>query len=61
MEQDQVVASFARELNHTAAIAAAVTRAEIDHDILYSMINVLLQTETPSFESSLLANLETRK
>ena len=59
-EQDQVVASFTRELKHESATAAPVTRAELDHDILYSMINIPLQTENPSYESSLLASLEKR-
>jgi len=45
---DQVVASFARELNHEAATPRPTTRVDIDTDVLYVMLNKQLQSVSAS-------------
>jgi hypothetical protein len=41
---DQVVASFERELNHETAPEAAATRVAIESDELYRLVNEPLQS-----------------
>ena len=44
---DPIVASFERELNHKPIAAQPATRADIDEDVLYELVNKPLQdTET---------------
>jgi hypothetical protein len=42
---DPIAASFERELNHESVVPAPAARADIDEDILYSLINKPLQTQ----------------
>jgi len=41
--EDQVVASFEREFNHKTPAAKPATRAAIDEDVLYELVNKPLQ------------------
>ena len=43
--EDQVRASFERELNHVPALAHRVTRESIDDDVLYQIANTVHWTE----------------
>ena len=40
---DQIVASFEREFNHETPAAKPATRAAIDEDVLYELVNKALQ------------------
>jgi len=45
VDDDQVFASFERDMNHRPAPAAIVTRSAIDEDILYDRINSISWTK----------------
>ncbi len=42
---DQIVASFEREFNHQRVPVAPVTRAAIDQDLLYQLVNTALRSD----------------
>ncbi len=42
---DQIVASFEREFDRQLVPATPVTRAAIDGDVLYKLVNKVLQSE----------------
>ena len=43
--EDQLHASFERELHHTAGPAAPAKRSDVDEDVLYELINKPLQSD----------------
>jgi len=43
--EDQVLASFEREMRHVPAPAAAATRSSVDDDVLYDLISTPLQSD----------------